>query len=285
MNRRYRPGLAAFAVLTFGLAWAARPSGAELLQAVRVNDQGHLADLQAAFWKQTPAVKVTLLPQVIAIPKQPNASVTSLNVKAAHNGQWLAILLEWKDPTRNNRIVSDTFSDQAAVELPVHYRKDALPSPMMGNPGGRVMIWQWRAAFQRDVDKGEPTVRDLYPNTLVDIYPDQVLKAIDVRPYTGALGLDNPISRHKQSPVLDQMAEGWGTMTIHADQKADGKGEWRGGAWRVVITHPLVGGNENQPRLSPGDETVIAFAVWDGGNHEVGARKAWSTWVPFRLAK
>ncbi|MDE2059783.1 MAG: hypothetical protein KGL31_04330 [candidate division NC10 bacterium] len=285
MNRRYHLSPLIFAVLTLSLAVAASPSDAELLQAIRVKDQGHLTDLQATFWKQAPAVNVTMLPQVIAIPKNPNASVRSLSVKAAHNGQWLAILLEWKDLTMNDRIVSDKFADQVAVELPVRYRKDALPSPMMGDPGGRVIIWQWRAAFQRDVDKGEPTVRDLYPNTLVDIYPDQVLKAIDVGPYTGALGLDNPISRHKQSPVLDQIAEGWGTMTVHSDQQADGKGEWRDGVWRVVITHPLVGVSENQPRLQPGDETVIAFAVWDGGNREVGARKAWSTWIPFRLAK
>lgn len=285
MHTRYRLGPAMLAVLTLGLMLTAHPSGAEPLQAVRVKDQGHLADLQATFWKQAPAVNVTMLPQLTAIPTNPNASVTSLRVKAAHNGQWLAILLEWKDPTKNDRIISDTFADQAAVELPIHYEKDDLPSAMMGSPGGRVSIWQWQAAFQRDVDKGEPTVRDLYPNTLVDIYPDQVLKAIDVRPYTGALGLDNPISRHRQSPVLDQTAEGWGTMTVHADQKADGKGAWKNGAWRVVITHPMVGVNETQPRLQPGDETVIAFAVWDGGNHEVGSRKAWSNWIPFRVAR
>lgn len=285
MNRRCHFGFVTFACLVSGLAFTAHASGEELLQAVRVKDRGHLANLQASFWKHAPTRNVTMLPQVIAVPMQPQVSVTSLSVKAAHNGQWLAIRLEWKDATKNDRIVSDTFADQAAVELPVHYKKGALPSPMMGNPGRRVIIWQWRAAFQRDVDKGEPTVRDLYPNTLIDIYPDQVLKAIDVQPYMGALGVDNPISRHKQSPVLDQIAEGWGTMTGRADQKADGKGVWRDGAWQVIITHPLIGVNENQSRLQPGDETVIAFAVWDGGNQEVGARKAWSNWVPLRLAR
>ncbi|MBZ0170736.1 Chlorate reductase subunit gamma precursor [Candidatus Methylomirabilis lanthanidiphila] len=285
MSRRSCLRWVAVAVLVMGLMLAARVSDAEPLRAIRVKDRGHLADPQAAFWKQAPAVKVTLLPQMIAFPAQPNVSVTSLSVKAAHNEQWLAILLEWKDLTKNDRIVLDKFGDQAAVELPIHFSKEAMSSPMMGNPGGRVTIWQWRAAFQHDTDKGEPTVRDLYPNAVVDIYPDQVLKAIDARPYTGALGLDNPTSRHKQSPVLDQMAEGWGTMTVHTDQKADGKGVWRDGAWRVVITHPLVGVSENQPRLSPGDDTVIAFAVWDGGNREVGARKAWSNWIPFRLAR
>lgn len=74
-------------------------------------------------------------------------------------------------------------------------------------------------------------------------------------------------------------------MTVHSDQKADGTGVWQDGVWQVIITHPLIGANENQPHLQPGDETVIAFAVWDGGHQEVGARKAWSNWVPLRLAR
>lgn len=272
-------------VLALALGVAARVSAAEILQGIRVKESGPLKDPQAAFWKGAKAVQVTMIPQIVTTPTNPNAAIKSLTAKAAHNGQWMAILLEWKDPTKSDRIVLDEFGDQVAVQLPVHYKKDAPPSPMMGNPGGLVNIWQWRAAFQHDIDKGEPTVRDLYPNTLVDVYPDQVLRTIDARPYMGALGVDNPISRPKQSPVLDQEAEGFGTMTVHPEQNADGKGVWKDGGWRVVITHPLVTSSEHHLRLQPGSETVIAFAVWDGGNREVGSRKAWSAWVPFRLAE
>lgn len=285
MNTRYRLGWAAFLILALSGGLIAPGSAAEALQAIRVRDSGPLVDPHAPFWKAARAVEVTMHPQIITTPMHPNASIKSLTVKAAHNGQWLAILLEWRDPTKNDRIVLDEFGDQVAVELPVRYKTDALPSPMMGNPGGRVNIWQWRAAFQHDIDKGEPTVRDLYPNTLVDVYPDQVLQTIDARPYMGALGLDNPISRPKQSPVLDQSAEGWGTMTVDPEQNADGRGVWKDGVWKAVITHPLASIGENHLRLQPGGETVIAFAVWDGGNREVGARKAWSNWVPFKLAK
>lgn len=285
MKRQHRIGWIALIVLTLGFALAASVGAQEVLQAIRVKDEGPLVDPEAAFWKGAQAVQVTMIPQIVTTPMNLNAAIKSLSVKAAHNGQWVAILLEWKDPTKSDRIVLDEFGDQVAVELPVHYKKDAPPSPMMGNPGGRVNIWQWRAAFQHDIEKGEPQVRDLYPNTLVDVYPDQVLRAIDARPYMGALGVDNPISRPKGTPVLDQMAEGWGTMTVHPEQNADGKGVWKDGVWRVVITHPLVTASEHHMRLQPGGETVIAFAVWDGGNREVGSRKAWSAWVPFQLAK
>jgi DMSO reductase family type II enzyme heme b subunit len=170
-----------------------------------------------------------------------------------------------------------------AVQFPV--QKTAPPSPMMGNPGGRVNIMQWRAAFQRDLDQGPPTVRDLYPNAWADVYPDEVMSASDARPYTGALGVENPISRGRASPVLDQMAEGWGSMTVKPDQHALGKGVWKDGTWRVVITRPMVSDDVNAPRLLPGDRTVAAFAVWDGGNREVGARKAWASWLPFVIQR
>jgi DMSO reductase family type II enzyme heme b subunit len=144
---------------------------------------------------------------------------------------------------------------------------------------------QWRAAFQKDIDDGHaPTIRDLYPNSWTDYYPDEVLGATDARPYAGALGIENPISRGVASPVLDQMAEGWGSMTVKPDQHALGKGVWKDGSWRVVITRPMVSDDVNAPRLLPGDRTVVAFAVWEGGNREVGGRKAWSTWTPLTLA-
>jgi DMSO reductase family type II enzyme heme b subunit len=85
--------------------------------------------------------------------------------------------------------------------------------------------------------------------------------------------------------VLDQMAEGWGTMTVKPDQHALGRGVWKDGAWRVVITRPMVSDDLNAPRLTPGVRTVAAFAVWEGGSREVGARKAWAPWVALLVAK
>jgi DMSO reductase family type II enzyme heme b subunit len=176
----------------------------------------------------------------------------------------------------SDRVVLDNFGDQVAVELPVDIKADP-PSPMMGNPGGRVNIMQWRAAFQHDLTRVATVAR--YPNAWADVTPTRSW-AQDARPYSGALGIENPISRGRASPVLDQMAEGWGTMTVKPDQHALGKGVWKAGVWRVVITRPMVSDDLNAPRLLPGNRTVAAFAVWDGGNREVGARKAWASWVP-----
>jgi hypothetical protein len=276
------------AALLIAAAAALTPAsyGAEsTVVAVRMTGMGPILALDAPEWRKAKPVAVPMLPQMVATPRHMDPAIKELRVQAAHNGHWLAFLIEWKDATRNERIVGDEFGDQVAVQLPLQMKPDAVPNPMMGSPGSRVNILQWRAAFQHDIDKGVPQVRDLYPNALVDFYPDQVLRATDARPYTGALGVDNPISRPKESAVLDQMAEGFGSMTVKPDQRADGRGEWKNGRWRVVITAPLWVEAPGSPHLMPGARSMVAFAVWDGDNREVGSRKAWSSWVPLQLAR
>jgi DMSO reductase family type II enzyme heme b subunit len=276
---------APFAVLLAALAlWAAAAEAQSSLTAVRVPGAGPITDPGLALWKRARPVKVAMLPQTVTVPQKPDAAVKELTVRAVHNGGWIAFLIEWKDPTISNTIVLDTFGDQVAVQLPIDTTA-AAPAPMMGNPGGRVNIMQWRAAFQRDLDYAAPTVRDLYPNAWADVYPDEVLGAADARPYSGALGIENPISRGRATPVLDQMAEGWGSMTVKPDQHALGMGVYRDGGWHVVITRPMVSDDVNAPRLLPGDRTVVGFAVWEGGNREVGARKAWAPWVPLVIGR
>jgi len=278
------------ALATAALAMAdAGPSQAQepALHAIAVKGStGPIIDLNADFWKDAPAVKVLVQPQNFADPQNPKPAVGELSVRAAHNGEWLAYLIEWADPTKSDRIVVDEFGDQVAVEMPVKYKPGETPNPMMGTPGERVNIMQWRAAFQHDIDTGAldgPRPEDLYPNMHADVYPDQVLRATDARPYMGAVGVDNPISRPMHSPVLEQMAEGFGSLTVLPEQHADGKGVWATGRWRVVITRPLATGDTYSPSLRPGDKTLAAFAVWDGGSKEAGSRKGWANWVELKL--
>lgn len=268
--------------LGLGLSVFLPPAFAEpSLRAIRVSLI--TTDPDARYWSQEKPTVVPMLPQNIAIPTNLTPAIKSLQVKTAHDGATLAVRLEWRDPTKDDVVRPDRFGDQVAVEVPLDQKN--LPSPMMGHtPGGRVNIWQWRATLQHDVAHGPMTVHELYPNALVDLYPDQVLRTIDAKAYSGALGVENPVSRPVASPVLDQIAEGFGSLTTLPEQHVNGKGIFSNGTWRVVITHPLSAGGGNNPRLLPGGGSSLAFAVWEGGHREVGARKAWANWVPMKLA-
>jgi hypothetical protein len=254
------------------------------IDVIRIEGQGPLLNPTAGIWQEAPAMQVSLLPQAVALPFHLGPEVTELEVRAVHNGEWIGLRLRWRDEAPNDLLRTADFGDQAAVQFPIDPHGPP-PSPMMGHVGAPVNILQWRAPFQRDLDKGGPYIRELYPYALVDVYPDEVLRVIDARAYTGALGVDNPVSHPYESPVLDQMAEGWGSLTVKPLQHANGRGHWEEGEWRVVITRPLVPGGPNDPDLRPGTVSTAAFAVWEGGNDEVGSRKAWSNWVPLYIAK
>jgi DMSO reductase family type II enzyme heme b subunit len=178
--------------------------------------------------------------------------------------------------------VVDRFGDQVAVQFPADPASEVQPMPMMGHVGAPVRILQWRAVLQHELQHGAPTIKDLYPNAVVDLYPDRLLSGEEVRPYAGGRGLGNPVSRPRAlSPVVSHVAHGWGSLTATFDQEAGGRGVWRDGRWHVVITYPLA--HEGRTGLRGGSASVAAFAVWDGGQREVGSRKAWTPWVPLQL--
>lgn len=257
------------------------------VQAVRVESKGPVLDPASKVWANAPSMKVAMLPQGVALPMNNAPAVPELSVQSVHNGDWLSVRLEWKDGTQSDKMKVDQFADQVAVEFPVVYTPDALPSPMMGDAGGRVNILQWRSALQAMLDRKGPDlgIKELYPNANIDLYVEETVKPEDAKPYTGAAGLGNPVAARSGSPVLDQIAEGFGSLTIKQHQMADGKGVWKDGAWHVVIATPMRADGPNGPRFVPGKDNALALAVWDGGSSEVGSRKAWSDWVTLNVQK
>jgi len=60
------------------------------------------------------------------------------------------------------------------------------------------------------------------------------------------------------------------------------RGEWRDGWWTVVIARPLV--IDGASTLRAGAATSVAWAVWQGGEREVGSRKSVAiNWVPLKV--
>jgi len=254
------------------------------LAAPRVARGVSLRDASAAAWRDVPVVQVPMLPQTVIAPTLSTPSVAMLHVQMAHDGQRLAVRIQWDDPTADVTTRSDEFGDQVAVQLPERHDPDVLPNPMMGHAGAPVRILQWRSVLQHELTHGAPDILDLYPHAVVELSPDRILAGEIAAPYTGGRSTGNPVSRPRLlSPVVTHVAEGFGTLTAAADQQADGSGAWQDGRWTVIITYPFNPRADVPHALQPGIETLVAFAVWDGGNKEVGGRKAWSPWLPVRI--
>ena len=240
-------------------------------------------------WEGVPAIQAAIKPQDQVKPWNLAPSIKGLTIKAVHNGTWIAFLLVWKDATRDVVMYLDKFRDAVAVMVPVKESTDIA----MGEPGRPVLQFHWKADWQEDIDKTFQDVAQLYPNAWIDWYPFVVGEPpydmtawtnLEAQRYMTGWVVGNPRSQpQKRVSVEEQIAEGPGTVTTTPRQSAVGKGVYANGEWTVVIARPFVTGDPNDPSWGPGEEMLVAFAVWDGGKGEIGPRKGYVDWVRMNL--
>lgn len=273
-----------------GLGAAALPAGAQAqpsqqpeFRAVRV--RGPLAaDPDAALWTTVPSAQVPLIGQAMVLPTKMRPSVSSLRVRCAHDGERVGFLLEWSDPRPDRRVVKTReFKDGCAVML--------LPAGatatqwMMGTPQMPVTVLHWRADWQQDIEAGFQDLETAFPNVAFDFYPPLVgashpPKLPDAYPPKARRWLPgwyagNPLSQpRRNNPVEKLVAQGAGTLEHLPTQNATGRGVWRDGRWRAVLSKPLRAADAKEISLQPGRTYAVAFAVWQGTHGDRGARKS-----------
>ena len=278
-------------------------------------------DPNSDVWKDVKQLIVPMGPQNLVAPGLAEGSVSSVKVKSVHNGTDIAYLLEWYDPTENDtETMMDKFSDAAAMMFPV--KPSTEPSFMMGDADNPVQIIYWKAAWQKDIDKGYQDVRDAYPNYNYDSYPlvdtmtdakgnkivvkdGEIYKPVEpkdrainlpVGMYTDAqkgflpgMAVKNPRSRiDRTTPVEELNAIGFGTLTTQTGEThANGKGVRSFGYWKVVLTHPLKGDYTSQDANLVGNKGhfITALAIWDGDKKNRAGRKNFSNggWISLYL--
>jgi hypothetical protein len=261
-----------FACVSWALSAAAQ---AQDLQAKKVSVDVTKLDASATEWKSAPAVPVVLMGQPMVAPRPDHTTTDKVTVQAVHDGTRVAFRVVWKDADKSEAGPLGAFSDALALQFPLK-AGDVPPPVMMGAPGAPVHIFHWRAQYQRDAERGKPEVTDLYPNVSVDMYPMefkqvQVGTAEQREKFSPGKAEGNPQSYIKTG-VDEIVAEGFATSSVQAGHGSAGRAIWKDGEWTLMLTRPLAidGGST----LVPGGKNFVAFAVWQGGQAEVGSRKS-----------
>lgn len=257
------------------------------VSALAVTEALPTEDPASPLWDRAAEHPARLMVQDVTEPRLTTPGVELIKVRALHNGQWVVFRLEWEDKTQD--LIPDTGqgSDGVAIQFPTQPGAD-VPNAAMGEAGKGVQICFWKAVWQDDAARGEGTDRiaALHPNASIDHYPylgNEAARAEMAKRYAPAVAAGNPIAVKPEGAVQELVAEGFGTTTVAPKQGATGRGVWRDGRWFVTIARPLDEGPQ-LARLTPGQRTYAAFAVWDGGARHFGARKMRSGWVPLMLA-
>lgn len=246
------------------------------------------ADPNAAYWGDVPGEQVTLMAQPMVAPRPKVTLTAAVTVQAVYDGKWVAFRLRWRDTDKSEAGKLAEFSDGAAIQFPIEVG-DTPPPVFMGSKGHPVHIFHWRAQYQRDAERGKPEMRELYPNMMIDMYPMEYAdsgnlpKASDEQreKFSPGRAAGNP-QAYAKTGVDEIYAEGFSTSSVQEGHGSAARGMWANGEWTLVIARELK--REGGSVLTAGGKSFAAFAIWQGGAAEVGARKSVTMqWTPVRL--
>ncbi len=261
--------LAIALLLLFAQGVAAETAAPAEVRVVFVRDGVFASPVDDA-WSEIPETTYTLMPQMIS-PPNGGGSIAKVNVRATHDGEELAIRLQWSDPSADRGVGVDTFRDAAAIGFPVGKPK-VVPSPFMGDPEHPVVIWQWAADFDANAE-GKSRFGERYPHSEgVWIFPQDLAVRREVRRWRGT------------DAVIEYIARGFGTLTPRTGRSVSGTSDYRRGRWSVVLRRDLATGKAEDATFLPGETTPLILAVWNGEKEEVNGRKAVTyAWIPARF--
>jgi DMSO reductase family type II enzyme heme b subunit len=230
------------------------PEVREVVRAGRV--EGSLpASPDDSAWRAAEAHYVPLVGQIVVKPRWFTPTVDGIWVQALHDGERLALLLRWHDPSRSpdaswdewldrmRRTVTDADGalagpqgpDLVVVQLPTTLgESDELPYFLGGSTRRAAHLWRWASDADRAVEGT-------------------------------ATGLDRFVPRA-------------------AGQELTSVSRWSDGEWRVQLTRPLRSADTTAaPSIPIGRAIPIAFRASDGSSGEGDVRTAVSAWYAIHL--
>jgi len=243
-----------------------------------------------SLWRNTPAAELHLMP-LWWRDERPE----TVSVQALHNGEEIAIRLDWSDPTDDHLAIRpQDFRDASAIEFSLSQSREDPPFFGMGETahGAQVNIWMWKSERQADLEPAFQDIDKQYPNIGIDSYPNLLRSPLE-QPTRHALTLEsdptfvtgwgagNIVSDPtRKSPVENLYAQGFGTLraNLRVDQNVSASGVYSHGSYRVMFRRALKVYLENRQSLRPGTTYPVAFAVWDGSAQDRDGKKSITIW-------
>ncbi|MDH4084522.1 MAG: ethylbenzene dehydrogenase-related protein [Nitrospira sp.] len=164
MKRVLRGALAAIAALIIAEASLSFAQESVAVKATIVTGGLPVDDPNAAIWSSAMPATFPMSPQVHWPNRIQEVTVKDVSVRALHDGNQVAFLLEYSDP-------SEDQDDAAAFEFMVGDKKAhfAHGQPMLQVEGGPVNIWFWKHKEGKAVDMTAKGFGTLKPQTHQDV--------------------------------------------------------------------------------------------------------------------
>jgi cytochrome c oxidase cbb3-type subunit 2 len=272
------------------------PRVREVIRAALLGEGELPATVDDGRWAGVERFYVPLVGQVIEEPRWFAPGVDGVWVQALHDGEELAVLVTWNDPSRSPDPSWDEWtakieSVMSGAALPAGPAPsgvaDTTPGAADTTPAAAALLADTAPAGASQFSPGEPPPGGLALgrpfDTLVVQFPTAIPDGME-RPYFLMGGADDPVYLWVWGSGRDGALEAVGHGLADV-QPLDGKSaltavaDYADGQWRLLVRRPLAGPDaENRLQLGPGRAIPMAVFAWDGSNGESGKRGSISTW-------
>ena len=159
-----RGGAAVIVTMVLGAASFSFAQESVAVRATLMTGGLPLDDPNAAAWTSVAPASFPMSPQVHWKDRIQEVTVKDVSVRALHDGNQVAILLEYSDPTQDP-------DDAAALEFMVGDKKAhfAHGQPLLQVEGGPVNIWFWKNKTNKAVDMSAKGFGTLKPQEHQDV--------------------------------------------------------------------------------------------------------------------
>ncbi len=218
-------------------------------------------DRKNGFSKETDAqgmptnkITTTIIPlSAQYIAPQQGGSLMQVQARAAFNDTTMAVLVQWQDESKSviPNFAKQEYSDAVALEFPLKLVAGHQPFRCMGQTDAQVNIWQWKAEREAAI-----------------------------------AGTDRLVNTAGGKAVKSYLGPGIGYLKDSTDIDPDSTATYDEATktWSVIFRRSLNTKSElASTQFKPGEATLVAFAVWNGGAGERLSKKAVSTWIDFIL--
>jgi mono/diheme cytochrome c family protein len=223
---------------------------------------------EASEWRGLERSRLVLTPLAAR-----RGAVLEVEVAAAHDGDDLAVLLVWRDATRDDRAIGHAaLPDAAAIQFATG---DEPPVFGMGSAHDPTHLFAWRAFDAA----GAASLFDLL-ESLRGLRGSGAATDADTQLPALPAGLLAP-SREATSGAATgagQLADAASGAPVTALPLHEN------GEWRLVLRRSLAASREGDLALAPGAKIRFACAIWNGAAGDHGLRKSISIWNELRLA-
>jgi hypothetical protein len=169
----------------------------------------------------------------------------------------------------------------------------------MGESGKSVSIWHWRA-YDESIQEARNEKAEADSETATDggssivegqeeteEETEKQEKTTETEAVQEVEKVEVPKEKFKGFIAVKEMsAKGFKNLSPQPTNSQDskGKGYWKNGKWRVMVTRPLVTDEKKiDIQFETGKLIPYALAVWDGSNDEIGGQKSISSWYYLTL--